>query len=144
MGAQSPYNPLLLSSESGIETTASGLPPRAAAAINRPQPPGTEEGWAEAAAGPLAAGCRGTEGARGREIPPDSGSPASAPLGTTRPAGTLEEPLQVRDLPWGAGSDEVRGRGVGCKNGKPGCPGVPSAWGPTMRSPSRSEQCGTG
>ena len=61
-------HPLLLSTESGIETTTSGLPPQAVAAINRPQPPGTEEGWAEAAAGTLAAGCRGTKGPRGREI----------------------------------------------------------------------------
>ena len=115
MGTQSPHSPLPLSTESGIETTASGLPPRAAAGINRPQPPGPEEGRAEAA------GCRGAEGPRGREIPPESNSPASAPWGTTRSAGALEGPLQVRDLPWGAG------RGMGYKNGKPGCPGVPSA-----------------
>ena len=94
MGAQSPHSPLPLSTESGIETTASGLPPRAAAGINRPQPPGTEQGWAEAA------GCTGAEGPR-EEIPPESNFPASVPWGTTRPAGALEGPLQVRDLPWG-------------------------------------------
>lgn len=106
MGAQSPYTPLLLSTESGIETTASGLPPQAAAAINRPQPPGRRKVGQRRQRGLWLQAAEAQRGRGAERSRPDSGSPASAPSGTTQPAGTLEEPLQVRDLPWGVGSNK--------------------------------------
>ena len=55
-----------------------------------------------------ASGCRlqRHRGAVEQRDPGQIAEAASAPSGTTQPAGTLEEPLQVRDLPWGVGSDK--------------------------------------